>query len=77
MQRGALRMTRGQWVAGCLVLLATILCGVASAQWAEQRFSRLPVTAEAAHTRICVTISGKRFEWNFPNPPFGTLSCSQ
>ena len=77
MEQSALGMTRGQSVAGCLVLLTAVLCGAASAPWAEQRFSRLPVTAEAAHTRICVTISGKRFEWNFPNPPFGTLSCSQ
>jgi len=32
--------------------------------------------ANAPHTRTCITLSGKHFEWNFPNPPFGTLSCS-
>ena len=42
MEQSALGMTRGQSVAGCLVLLTTVLCGAASAPWAEQRFSGCP-----------------------------------
>jgi hypothetical protein len=81
MQRSAFRMTRGQWIAGSLVFLLTILCGILSARWAERVFAPPPATesgkgAEGTHTRTCITLGGKRFEWNFPNPPFGTLSCS-
>jgi hypothetical protein len=79
-----LRMTSGQWVAGCLVMLAATVGGALSSPWAERTFTRPPALAadsgkagDAAHTRTCITISGKRFEWNFPNPPFGTLSCSE
>ena len=79
-----MRMTRGQWLAGSLVILGAILGGAVSTPWAERTFTR-PAPADAdpgkpadeEHKRTCVTIGGTRFEWNFPNAPFGTLSCSQ
>ena len=80
MQRSVFGMTGGQWLTGCAVILATILCGAVSARWAERTFARPAEAAtagEATHTRTCITLSGKRFEWNYPNPPFGTLSCSE
>jgi hypothetical protein len=76
MQPSMLRMTRGQWIAGCLVFFAAIAGGAISSPWAERTFARPAASAADAHTRTCITLDGKRFEWNFPNPPFGTLSCS-
>jgi hypothetical protein len=77
-------MTSGQWIVGCLVVLAAGVGGALSSPWAERTFARpAPLAADsgkagdAAHKRTCITISGKRFEWDFPNPPFGTLSCSE
>jgi hypothetical protein len=79
-----LRMTSGQWVTGCLVMLAATVGGALSSPWAERTFARPAALAsdsgkngDVSHTRTCITISGTRFEWNFPNPPFGTLSCSE
>ena len=79
-----LRMTKGQWITGCVVISAATVGGGLSSPWAERTFTRPPALASdsgkndaGAHTRTCITISGKRFEWNFPNPPFGTLSCSE
>jgi hypothetical protein len=76
-----LHMTRRQWVAGCLVSLAAALCAAVSSPWAERAFARPELaasdSANATHTRTCITFTGKKFEWNFPNPPFGTLSCSE
>jgi hypothetical protein len=78
MQRSPIRLSRGQWLTGTLVILATVLGGAVSSPWAERTFARPTVAADSAtHTRTCITLSGKRFEWNFPNPPFGTLSCSE
>jgi hypothetical protein len=72
------RMTRGQWLAGGLVILAAILGGAVSAPWAARTFSPAETEkVEGEHKRTCITLGGKRFEWNFPNPPFGTLSCSE
>jgi hypothetical protein len=72
-------MTRAQWITGCLVILGA--SAVVSSPWAKRTFSAPPPpatdAANAPHTRTCITLSGKRFEWNFPNPPFGTLSCSE
>jgi hypothetical protein len=79
MQSGVFDMTRGQWLSGCAVILATIVCGAASARWAERTYVRPEQAAaqdETPHTRTCISISGKRFEWSSPNVPFGTLSCS-
>ena len=72
-------MSSGQWITGCLVILAATLGGALSAPWAERTFARPESrTADSgkAHKRTCITISGKRFEWDQPNTPFGTLSCS-
>lgn len=81
MQRDAFRMRRSQWVIGSLVILAATLGAAISAPWAERTFSPPATesgkTAQGEHKRTCVTLGGKRFEWNFPNPPFGTLSCSE
>jgi len=81
MQRSIIRMSLAQWIAGCLVVLAAIVCGAVSTPWSERTFARPEVTAldgaKVTHTRTCITLSGKKFEWNFPNPPFGTLSCSE
>ena len=75
-----MRMSSGQWITGCLVILVATVGGALSAPWAERTFVR-PTTvaadpANAPHKRTCITISGKRFEWDQPNTPFGTLSCS-
>jgi hypothetical protein len=75
-----MRMSSGQWITGCLVILAATVGGALSAPWAERTFVR-PTSAaadpaNAPHKRTCITISGKRFEWDHPNTPFGTLSCS-
>jgi len=77
MQRSALRKTRVSRspIASCFWRLFSKALPLRTGP--SKRFSRLPVTAEAAHTRICVTISAKRFERNLPNPPFGTSSCSE
>ena len=73
-----MRMTSAQWVLGCLVMLAAAFGAAISSPWAARTFARPEATAaDSTHTRTCVTLSGQRFEWNFPNPPFGTLSCSQ
>lgn len=76
-------MTRGQWLAGGLVVLGAILGGALTAPWAARNFAP-PVSSVAEstksggeHKRTCITLTGKRFEWNFPNLPFGTLSCSE
>jgi len=76
-----IRMIASEWITGCLVILAVTVGAALSAPWAERTFVR-PTTvaadpANAPHKRTCITISGKRFEWDFPNPPFGTLSCSE
>jgi hypothetical protein len=74
-------MTRGQWLAGSFVILAAILGATVSAPWSARMFSRPESVAadpnEGEHKRTCITLGGKRFEWNFPNAPFGTLSCSE
>jgi hypothetical protein len=76
-------MTRGQWMVGSLVILGATLGGAVSTPWSARKFS--PPASSAAesgeakgeHKRTCITLGGKRFEWNFPNAPFGTLSCSE
>ena len=76
-------MTRGQWMVGSLVILGAILGGAVSAPWSARKFSPPPPSAtesgkaDGEHKRTCITLGGKRFEWNFPNAPFGTLSCSE
>jgi hypothetical protein len=73
-------MTRNQWLIGCLVILGATVGAAVSSPWAKRAFTPPPATTDAAsapHTRTCITLTGKRFEWNFPNPPFGTLSCSE
>jgi hypothetical protein len=71
-------MSPGQWITGCLVVLAATAGGALSVPWSERTFARPEaLAADPAHKRTCITIDGKRFEWDFPNPPFGTLSCSQ
>jgi hypothetical protein len=66
---------------GCLIIAAAGAGVAISSPWAERTFARPAITsadsANAPHKRVCVTISGKHFEWDFPNPPFGTLSCSE
>ena len=72
-------MTRNQWLTGCLVILGATAGAAVTSPWAKRTFSPPPPATDATnapHTRTCITLSGKRFEWNFPNPPFGTLSCS-
>ena len=72
-------MMRHQWIAGCLVLLGAAVGAAVTAPWAARTFAppaTAPDSAGATHPRTCITLSGKRFEWNFPNAPFGTLSCS-
>ncbi len=72
-----MHMTRGQWVTGCLVIVAATIAAAISSPWAARTFSPpAPAADTATHTRTCITLTGKRFEWNFPNPPFGTLSSS-
>ena len=75
-----MQMSSGQWITGGLVILAATVGSALSAPWAERTFAR-PETVAAdpanpTHKRTCITISGKRFEWDQPNTPFGTLSCS-
>jgi hypothetical protein len=76
-----MRMTSAQWLTGCLVILGATAGAAVTSPWAKRTFAPPPASATdaanaAKHTRTCITLSGKRFEWNFPNPPFGTLSCS-
>jgi predicted metal-binding protein len=74
-----MHMTGTQWLIGSAVVLATIVCGGVSGRWAERTFVRPAESAasEATHTRTCITIDGRRFEWSSPNLPFGTLSCTE
>ena len=74
-------MTSTQWLTGGLVILGATVGAAVTSPWSARTFAPPPApeTADATntpHTRTCITLSGKRFEWNFPNPPFGTLSCS-
>lgn len=104
MRVGALKMTRAQVAAGCLVVLVSLAGGVASAHWVNRTMSlqatsvamwwetsvaalqdaSQAVTREAAAAaesaapkRMCMTLDGKSFEWDFANAPFAVLSCSQ
>jgi hypothetical protein len=102
MRVGALKMTRAQAAAGCLVVLMSLFGGVASAHWvnrtmssqdrsvamrweasvtalqeASQAMSREAAAQSAAPKRMCTTLDGKSFEWDFANVPFAALSCSQ
>ena len=74
-------MTRNEWIAGCLVIVGATTGAAVTSPWSARTFAPPPpATTDASgapHTRTCITLSGKRFEWNFPNPPFGTLSCSE
>jgi hypothetical protein len=74
-------MTSNQWITGCLVILGATVGAAVTSPWAKRTFAPPPASAtdttNAPHPRTCITLSGKRFEWNFPNPPFGTLSCSE
>jgi hypothetical protein len=75
-------MTRHQWITGCLVILGATVGAAVTSPLAKRTFSAplAPAasdTASTTHKRTCITLSGKRFEWNFPNAPFGTLSCSE
>jgi len=73
-------MTRNQWITGCLVVLGATAGAAVTSPIVKRNFAPPPApatdAADGPHTRTCITLSGKRFEWNFPNPPFGTLSCS-
>jgi hypothetical protein len=104
MRIGALKMTRAQVAAGCLVVLSSFVGGVASAHWvnrttssqdmsvamwwetsvtalqdASQAMTREAALAAESATpkRMCTTLDGKSFEWDFANAPFAVLSCSQ
>ncbi len=104
MQIGALKMTRAQLAAGCLVVLLSLAGGVASAHWlnrsmssqamsvttrwetsvtdlreASQAMTRQANAAAESTTRkrMCMTLDGKSFEWDFANAPFAVVSCSQ
>jgi hypothetical protein len=76
-------MTRNQWIAGCLVILGATAGAAVTSPIVKRTFTPPPPPASTTdaentpHTRTCITLTGKRFEWNFPNPPFGTLSCSE
>lgn len=76
-------MTRGQWLTGSLVVLGAVLGGALTAPWAARSFappaSSVTESTKSGgeHQHTCITLTGKRFEWNFPNPPFAALSCSE
>jgi hypothetical protein len=76
-------MTSTQWLTGSLVVLGATVGAAVTSPWSARTFVPPPPSstttdaASAPHTRTCITLSGKRFEWNFPNAPFGTLSCSE
>jgi hypothetical protein len=52
---------------------------VTALQEASQAVTRqAAATAESATPkRMCMTLDGKSFEWDFANAPFAVLSCSQ
>jgi hypothetical protein len=52
---------------------------VTALQDASQAMTQQAVqTADsAAPKRMCMTLDGKSFEWDFVNAPFAVLSCSQ
>jgi hypothetical protein len=76
-----MHMTSTQWIAGSLVSLVAAAGAAVSGPWAERTFAQPEMVASdaanATHTRTCITIGGKKFEWTSANVPFGTLSCSQ
>ena len=50
-----LRMTSGQWVTGCLVMLAATVGGALSAPWAERTFARpAALASELRKKRRCL-----------------------
>jgi hypothetical protein len=102
MRVSTLKMSRAQLAAGCLVVLASLAGGVASAHWvnnkmssqtmsvamwwetsvtalqeASQAVSKEVAAESASPKRMCMTLDGKSFEWDFANAPFAVLSCSQ
>jgi hypothetical protein len=52
---------------------------VTALQEASQAITREAAAAAGSATprRMCTTLDGKSFEWNFANAPFAALSCSQ
>ena len=76
-----MRMTSAQWIAGSLVSLAAAAGAAVSSPWAERTFAQPEMVASddasTPHSRTCITIGGKKFEWSSANVPFGTLSCSK
>ena len=52
---------------------------VTALQEASQAMTREAAAAAGSATprRMCTTLDGKSFEWNFANAPFAVLSCSQ
>jgi hypothetical protein len=52
---------------------------VAALQEASQPMTRQAAAAAKTATpkRVCMTLDGKSFEWDFANVPFAVLSCSQ
>jgi len=52
---------------------------VSALQEASQAVTReAAAAAESANPkRMCTTLDGKSFEWDFANAPFAVLSCSQ
>jgi hypothetical protein len=52
---------------------------VTALQEASQAMSQqaAQVADSASPKRMCMTLDGKSFEWDFVNAPFAVLSCSQ
>ncbi len=52
---------------------------VTALQEASQAMTREAAAAAESATpkRMCMTLDGKSFEWDFANAPFAVLSCSQ
>jgi hypothetical protein len=76
-----MRMMHRQWLAGSLVMLGAGVGAAVTAPWAARKFAPPASVADTGkpdggHKRTCITLDGKRFEWSYPNPPFGTRSCS-
>jgi hypothetical protein len=79
-------MTAIQWTAGCSVIVAATVGGLISSNIVNRHIPAGTNPRERAVAGqnqnenvgkgICFTLGGKRFEWNFPNVPFGTLRCS-
>jgi hypothetical protein len=81
-------MTRSQLLSGCSIVIVTVAGGLISSAAVNRHIAadvhaRQPAVAgsnarhEEAGEGNCVSLTGERFGWHFPNVPFGARNCDK